>query len=51
MANRQRDEVFTIPVTKNEKQNIKKAAEEMGVTMSAFARIVLKDFMKKGERT
>lgn len=50
MANRQRDEVFAIPVTKDEKQNIKKAAEEMGVTMSAFARIVLNDFMKNAKK-
>lgn len=46
-----RDEVreknLAIPMTKEEKNSIKKAADDMGVSMSAFARIVLKDFLKK----
>lgn len=46
-----RDEVrensLTIPMSREEKESVKKAADNMGVTMSAFARIVLKDFMKK----
>lgn len=47
-----RDEVransLTILVTKEEKENINRHAEDMGISMSTFARLVLKDFMKKG---
>lgn len=53
VANSNRDEIrentLTIPMSKEEKESVKKAADDMGVTMSAFARIVLKDFMKKGK--
>lgn len=46
-----RDEVrantLTVPMNKEEKEKIKKGADKMGVTMSAFARIVLNDFLKK----
>lgn len=48
-----RDEVresrLTIPMNKEEKEQIEKAAKDMGVPMSAFARIVFKDFLKKQE--
>lgn len=48
-----RDEVrensLTIPMSAEEKNSVKKAADDMGVSMSSFARIVLKDFMKKRE--
>ena len=44
-----RENALTIPMSKEEKEAVKKAADDMGVTMSAFARIVLKDFMKKGK--
>lgn len=44
-----RENALTIPMSKEDKEAIKKAADDMGVTMSAFARIVLKDFMKKGK--
>ena len=50
-AKTNRDEVrencLTIPMSKEEKNMVRKAADDMGVTMSAFARLVLKDFMKK----
>jgi hypothetical protein len=32
---------------KDEKLAVQKAADDMGVSMSAFARMVIKDFMKK----
>lgn len=48
-----RDEVresrLTIPMNKEEKDQIEKAAKDMGVSMSTFARIVFKDFLKKQE--
>ena len=43
-----RENSLTIPMSKQEKESVKKSADDMGVSMSAFARIVLKDFMKKG---
>ena len=47
-----RDEVransLVIPMNKEEKEAVKKAADNMGISMSAFARLILKDFMKKG---
>ncbi len=50
-AKSNRDEVrensLVIPMNKAEKQCIRKAADDMGISMSAFARLVLKDFMKK----
>ena len=48
-ANREdvRENSLTIPVTDSEKERVQRAADEMGVSMSAFARIVLKDFLKK----
>ena len=46
-----RDEVrensLVVPMNREEKQAVQKAADDMGVSMSAFARLVLKDFMKK----
>ena len=54
MAKTNRDEVrancLMVPMTKDEKQAVQEAADEMGVSMSAFARLVLKDFMKKGKQ-
>ena len=50
-AKSNRDEVrensLVVPMNKEEKQAVQDAADDMGVSMSAFARIVLKDFMKK----
>lgn len=50
-AKSNRDEVrensLTVPMNKEEKQAVQNAANNMGVSMSAFARIVLKDFLKK----
>ena len=46
-----RDEVrensLTVPMNKEEKQAVQDAANNMGISMSAFVRMVLKDFMKK----
>lgn len=51
-ANREeiRGNCLTIPMSRDEKEAVKKAADDMGVTMSAFARIVFKDFMKKDKQ-
>lgn len=47
-----RDEVrensLTVPMSKEEKEQIRKSADNMGVSMSAFARMVLKNFIKNG---
>lgn len=45
-----RKESLVIPMTENEKQAVQNAADGMGVSMSAFARIVLNDFLKKGRK-
>ncbi len=49
-----RDEVrknsLVVPMNKEEKEFVQKAADDMGISMSAFARLVLKDFMKKGQQ-
>ncbi len=51
MAKTNRDEIrentLCVPMSKQEKESVQKAADDMGVSMSAFARMVLKDFMKK----
>jgi urate oxidase len=50
-AKSNRDEVrensLVVPMTNEEKQAVQSAANNMGISMSAFARIVLKDFLKK----
>ena len=50
-AKSNRDEIrensLTVPMNEDEKKSIKRAADEMGVTMSAFARIALREFIKK----
>lgn len=45
--NEVRENTLCVPMSKEEKQAVQSAADEMGVSMSAFARMVLKDFMKK----
>lgn len=42
-----RENSLVVPMSFREKQSVKKAADDMGISMSAFARMVLKDFMKK----
>lgn len=51
-ANREeiRGNCLTIPMSRDEKEAVKRAADEMGVSMSSFARIVFKDFMKKAKK-
>ena len=44
-----RDVSITIPMSKEEKNKVQEKANEMGVTMSSFIRIVLKEFIKKDE--
>jgi antitoxin component of RelBE/YafQ-DinJ toxin-antitoxin module len=50
-AKSNRDEIrknsLTIPMNKEEKDTIQRKADEMGLSMSAFARMVFKDFMRK----
>ena len=47
-----RDEVrsnsLTVPMSADEKDKIKRAANNMGVSMSTFARIALNEFVKRG---
>ena len=49
-AKSNRDEVranaLAVPMTKQEKEDVKKASDKMGVSMSAFARIALREFIK-----
>ena len=47
--NEVRENSLTVPMTRIEKEQIKKSADNMGVSMSTFARIALKDYIKKGE--
>jgi antitoxin component of RelBE/YafQ-DinJ toxin-antitoxin module len=42
-----RESTLTIPMNKEEKEAIQSAADDMGVSMSAFARMAFKKFMKK----
>jgi hypothetical protein len=46
-----RDEVrensLNVPMTIIEKDQVRKAADSMGVSMSTFARIALDDYMRK----
>ena len=46
-----RDEVrennLSIPMSKEEKERVRKGADNMGVPMSVFARIALNDYLKK----
>ena len=44
-----RDVSITVPMSKEEKNKVRDKANEMGVTMSSFIRIVLKDFLKEQE--
>lgn len=50
-AKTNRDEIrqntLCVPMSKEEKMMVQKAADDMGIPMSAFARMVIKDFMKK----
>ena len=51
MAKTNREEVrensLTVPMSKSEKDEVKRMSNEMGVSMSSFARIVIKEFIKK----
>lgn len=39
---------LTVPMSEEEKKRVKKAAHDMGVSMSSFARIALNEFVKRG---
>lgn len=41
-----RENTLSIPMTKEEKDSVRNASHKMGVSMSSFARIALKDFAK-----
>lgn len=45
-----RENTLAVPMTEYEKNRIREASNSMGVSMSAFARIVLADFFKKQEK-
>ena len=45
-----RENTLAILLSREEKNAVQNKADEMGVSMSTFARIVLKDFLKKGEQ-
>ena len=45
-----REKSLTIPMNKQEKERVQKKAADMGISMSAFGRMVLSDFFKKEER-
>ena len=47
--NEVREMSLTVPMSKDEKEKIQKRADEMGVTMSAFVRFAVNDFLKKYE--
>jgi hypothetical protein len=51
MKRTNRDEVrensLNVPMTIIEKDQLRKAADSMGVSMSTFARIALDDYMRK----
>ena len=51
-AKTNRDEIrensLCVPMSREEKEMVQKAADDIGISMSAFARMALKDFMKKG---
>lgn len=42
-----RENSLTVPMSKSEKDEVKRMSNEMGVSMSSFARIVIKEFIKK----
>ena len=42
-----RENTLCVPMSREEKLAVQKAADDMGVSMSAFARMALKDFIKK----
>ena len=42
-----RENTLSIPMTKEEKDSVRNASHKMGVSMSSFARIALKDFAKR----
>ena len=45
-----RENALVVPMNKEEKERVRSRANEMGVSMSAFARIVLNDFMKNAKK-
>ena len=42
--------VLAIPLTEDEKKEIKKVADEYGLTMSGFVRLLLKQYVKEVNR-
>ena len=42
-----RENSITVPMSEFEKERIRAAARDMGVPMSAFVRIVLKNYLKE----
>lgn len=44
-----RENSITLLMSKDEKHAVQKAADEIGVSMSTFVRMILKKAIKKGE--
>ena len=42
-----RENSLTVPMSKSEKDEVKRMSNEMGVSMSSFVRIIIKEFIKK----
>jgi antitoxin component of RelBE/YafQ-DinJ toxin-antitoxin module len=42
-----RENCLNVPMNKYEKENVRKAADAMGVSMATFVRIVLADYFKE----
>ena len=40
---------LVMPLRQEEKENLRKSAESLGLTMSGLVRMALKDFLKRGE--
>ena len=45
-----RENTLTIPMTKKEKESIQKASGAMGLSMSAWARMVIAEKINRGEK-
>lgn len=43
-----REDSITFPTSPNEKREIQNAANQKGITMSAFVRMAVKEYIEKG---
>lgn len=49
MEKETKNKVLILRISEEEKKEVEKASKNKGVSMARFARLALKDFMKKGE--